>query len=146
MSLLYVVVDGCPVPRLLARRVRALKKVVPSAKLNSCYRGEGARRLLHKNGKHTQAELYRLHQRDPAHYAPANPPGFSTHELFSDGVAYNVRRGRKLKWWQCGMDFDDWAIPALKKAAAHRGWKLVQPYSAGSEYHHVNFAALPKMR
>lgn len=146
MSLRYVIIDGCPVPRLLAKRIRLLKKEVPSARLQSCYRGKDAERLLHKYGKHSQAELYAAWVARRPGANPANPPGRSTHELRSDGVAYAGPLGRKLAWWQCGMDFNDAAVPALIAAAAKRGWGLHRPYSAGSEYHHLNFTHKPVIR
>jgi hypothetical protein len=145
MSLRFVVIDGCPVPRRLARKVRALKRAVPSARLNSCYRGDAARRLLHRLGKHSQRELYDGYRRGLPGYYPANPPGFSSHELRSDGNAvYRKPRGARLAWWQCGMDFNDQDVPRLKAAAANRGWDLRQPYPTGSEYHHLNFAKRPR--
>lgn len=147
MSLLYVVIDGCPVPRLLAKRIKLLKKDVPAARLQSCYRGNDAVRLLHKNGKHSQTELYAGWVARRRGFNPANPPGRSTHELRSDGVAYKgVPAGGKLAWWQCGMDFNDAAVPALISAAAKRGWGLRRPYSSGSEYHHINFTHKPRIR
>lgn len=145
MSLRFVVIDQCPVPRRLARKVKALKRDVPSARLNSCYRGNAARRLLHKLGKHTQAELYAGWVKRLPGYYPANPPGFSSHELRSDGNAFFGKpRGASIPWWQCGMDWNDQDIPKLKAAAANRGWRLVQPYPSGSEFHHVNFSGRPR--
>jgi hypothetical protein len=146
MSIRFVVIDNCPVPRRLARKVRALKRDVPGARLNSCYRGRSARRLLHRLGKHTQGELYRgWAQRLPG-YLPANPPGFSSHELRSDGNPIYGARGRRIPYWMVGMDWDDQYVDRLIRAAAKRGWKLVRPYSSGSEYHHVSFARRPRGR
>lgn len=144
MSLRFVVIDNCPVPRRLARRVRALKRTVPGAQLNSCYRGSGATRLLHRLGKHTQAELYHgWINRQPGFY-PANPPGFSSHELRSDGTPFYGPRGRRLPFWKVGMDWNDADVPRLIEAAKRRGWVLQRPYSSGSEYHHISFARRPR--
>lgn len=144
MAIRYAVIDNCPVPRRLARRVRALKRDVPGARLNSCYRGHGATRLLHRLGKHTQAELYDgwIHRRPG--FLPANPPGFSSHELHSDGNPVYGQRGRRIPFWKVGMDWDDQYVDALIRAAAKRGWHLVRPYSSGSEYHHVSFSRKPR--
>jgi hypothetical protein len=146
LSLRYVVVDGCPVPRLLAKRIKLLKKDVPGAVLQSCYRGKDAERLLHKHGKHSQAELYAGWRARRPGFNPANPPGRSSHELRSDGVAYEGPVGRRLPWWCCGMDFNDAAVPKLIEAARRRGWGLRRPYSSGSEYHHLNFTHKPRIR
>lgn len=141
----YVVIDACPVPRRLARYVRELKRAVPGAVLQSCYRGKDAERLLHRYGKHSQAELYAGFMAHKPGFNPANPPGFSSHELRSDGgVFFHKPRGAKLEWWQCGMDWDDAHISALERAASRRGWRLARPYSAGSEYHHLGFARRPR--
>jgi hypothetical protein len=144
MAIRFVVIDGCPVPRRLARKVRALKRDVPSAHLNSAYRGNSAKRLLHRLGKHTQAELYSGFRRGLPGYYPANPPGFSSHELRSDGNSVYGTRGRKLPFWQVGLDFNDQDIEKLIRAAAKRGWKLVRPYPTGNEFHHVSFSKRPR--
>jgi len=146
MSLRYVIIDGCPVPRLLAGKVRALKRAVPSAVLQSCYRGSDAERLLRKYGKHSQAQLYAAWQRRDPGASPANPPGRSSHEQRSDGVAYPGPVGRRLEYWQVGMDWNDAAVPHLIAHAAVRGWRLRRPYSAGTEYHHLNFTRKPRFR
>lgn len=155
MAFHLVVVDNCPCPERLARKIKLLKHDVPGATLQSCYRGEDAAHLLHQHGKHTQGELYAMWVSYSRRYGrqgaidrgvyPANPPGESSHEGFSDGNSvYGVPRGGRLKWWQVGMDFDDAHIAALEHAAKKRGWTLVRPYPTGSEYHHVNFTREPK--
>lgn len=139
----YAVVQGCPVPAQLAPFLRKLL-AESGAHLQSCYRGTDAEALLHRLGKSSQADLYAgwVHHRPG--FNPANPPGFSTHELRSDGAAYpRVPRGRKLKWWQCGMDVDDAHVSAFVAAARRHGWDVWRPYPTGSEYHHVNFRKPP---
>ncbi len=114
------------------------------ATVNSIYRGDAAAWLLHRYGKHTQREIYQewLNGQEPN---PANPPGFSTHELFSDGVAYpSVHRGAPLAWWQQGFDCDDSDVDYVIAQAATHGWSLFRPYSSGSEAHHVNFRSCPR--
>lgn len=113
------------------------------ASVNSIYRGDAAAHLLHKYGKHTQRELYQLFLLGQGN--PANPPGFSTHELRSDGAAYpSVLRGHTLAWWQQGFDVNDWDVKNVIAQAASHGWKVWQPYSAGSEFHHLNFRVKPR--
>lgn len=144
----FVDVQGCPVPRQLARIIRpALRE--SGATLESAYRGsdpQGAR-ILHAHGKHTQAQLYDgwIHHRPG--FNPANRPGTSTHELRSDGVAYrHIPVGHKLAWWQCGLDIDDAHVPAFIRALRKRGVLAHRPYPSGSEYHHVNLTERPPRR
>jgi lysozyme len=134
------VLDGCPCPRPLYAVLKKLKKET-GCTYQSIYRGTDAEALLNRYGKHSQAYLY-AHQGTEG-IGPANPPGQSTHELCSDGVPYPGPLGRKLVWWQCGIDVDDAHVEALIAAAKRHGWKLYRPYPSGSEYHHVNFAAKP---
>jgi lysozyme len=140
----FVVIDRCPVPAEIAEQVKQLKRDVPGAVLQSAYRGDQAAGLLKRLGKSTQAMLYSGWLRRLPGFNPANPPGRSTHELRSDGVAYRGPVGRPIKAWGCGLDFNDGAVPKLIAAAKHRGWVLFQPYKSGSEYHHLNFKRFPK--
>ena len=138
----FCVIDGCPCPRPLYPVLRKLKAET-GCTFNSIYRGEGARALLHRHGKHTQAELYQLFLAGQG--APANPPGASTHELFSDAAAYpGVPRGERLRWWQCGLDVNDADVPKVIAAARRHGWHVFRPYSSASEAHHVNFRRRPR--
>jgi hypothetical protein len=131
------VLDGCAVPRPLYPVLRKLKHE-SGCTFNSVYRGDDAAGILHRHGKHTQRELY---ETLPA--GTANPPGRSTHELRSDGVPYPGPIGRKLRWWQCGLDVNDWEISHVIDTAKKLGWELFQPYPSGTEYHHLNFRRRP---
>jgi hypothetical protein len=113
------------------------------AKVLSIYRGDDAARLLHKHGKHTQRELYTMFRDGKGN--PANPPGYSTHELKSDGSAYkNIPRGKPLPWWCQGIDVNDADTTKMIAQAKRYGWILWRPYPTGNEYHHLNFKARPK--
>lgn len=115
------------------------------ASLQSCYRGDDARLLLNRLGKQSQAQLWEGFQDHRPGYYPANPPGYSTHELHSDGAAYpSVPRGGRLAWWQCGIDIDDAHVPAFIAEAKKLGYDVWRPYPTGSEYHHVNFRKAPR--
>lgn len=133
----YLAIDGCACPRPLSPVLKKLKRKSGNT-YNSIYRGEDAAALLHRFGKHTQAELFATL---PA--GVANPPGRSTHELRSDGVPYPGPIGRKLKWWQCGIDINDSQVDHAIATAHSLGWTLFRPYGSGVEYHHVNFAHRP---
>jgi hypothetical protein len=98
---------------------------------SSIYRGEDAAAILHRHGKSTQAEI---HRQLPA---ISNPPGFSQHELRSDGVGNpHVPRGGHLHEWQVGVDSggnDAVSKARIETAARHYGWHIRHPYSRGVE-------------
>lgn len=138
----FKTLDGCAVPRPLYPILKLLKHESGCTYESICRADIPAvRAILARSGKHTQAYLY-AHQGTEG-IGPANPPGHSTHELRSDGVAYNVPSGSKLKWWQCGMDIDDAHIYAFERAASEHGFRVHRPYTSGSEYHHENFVSRP---
>jgi GH24 family phage-related lysozyme (muramidase) len=143
----YVVVQGCPVPRLLALALTTILKE-SGAHLQSCYRGADAEPLLHQLGKHSQAELYQAWLHGVPGYAPANAPGRSTHELRNDGKAYSQwKAGAAIPWWACGIDIDDAHVVSFINVAAKHGWKVSRTYpSSRAEYHHVNFRKPPLMK
>lgn len=138
----FRIVDGCPCPASIAPYVYlVLREAGQSA--SSIYRGSDAAALLHRRGKHTQAEIHRLMP------TISNPPGRSQHELRSDGNANAGPIGRQLEEWQVGVDSgtNDQAAQDRVTAAAHRlGWKVRHPYSRGVEGHHWCFAKQPKPR
>lgn len=136
----FRVIQGCPVNATLAPYLELLRQD-SGCSYNSLYRGPDARELLNRHGKRDQAQLYR---ELPA--GVANPPGRSTHELRSDGVAYLGPVGRRLEWWQQGIDVDDADVPRLIAAATRRGWLLRRPYASGVERHHLNFVVRPRAK
>lgn len=140
----YVLVQGSPVPAKLAPFLRTILRE-SGARLQSVYRGHDAEALLHRVGKHSQTELYQCWLRRTPGCNPANPPGFSTHELRNDGAAYSQwKRGARIPWWAVGIDVDDAHVHAFIRAAARHGWKVAQTYPGSrSEYHHVNFRRPP---
>lgn len=138
----FVCIQGSPVYADIAPYI-AICVNDAKATVNSIYRGPEAAGILNKHGKHTQAQLYEMFRRGRG--APANQPGFSTHELKSDGVAYpHTPRGGALPWWAQGFDVNDSDVPAVMREARKHGWALGQPYKAGVEFHHLNFLTQPK--
>lgn len=137
----FRVVQDCPCPEDLAPYIAIIGQDA-HATINSIYRGTDAQAILNAHGKHTQAQLYELFLHHEG--APANPPGFSTHEQKSDGVAYpHVARGHDLAWWQIGFDVNDNDITNCIRVAGQNGWHLWRPYPSGAEFHHLNFAGEP---
>lgn len=137
----YELVDCCPVPKALVAELLELKKQT-GCTFASIYRGTDAAGLLAQCGKHDQAWLY---ANLPA--GQANSPGHSTHELRSDGVAYRGPSGRRLRYWQVGMDIDDAHVAAFCQAARMRGWIATITYPTSAvEHHHVNFRREPVLK
>lgn len=143
-----VVIQECPVYADIAPYIQCcLNPVVGQRPLvvNSIFRGTAAQAILNKYGKHSQAQLYEMYVNHMAGALPANPPGFSTHELRSDGAAYSrIPRGDKLPWWAQGFDVNDSEVEAVIANARRFGWTLFRPYSSGTEFHHLNFKSEPK--
>jgi peptidoglycan hydrolase-like protein with peptidoglycan-binding domain len=141
----YDLIDCCPAPVKLLPVLTEIKRV-SGCTYQSIARMDAVEDLLAKCHKHTQRYLYE-HQNEPG-FNPANPPGYSTHELRSDGVAYRfIRRGLPLPfYWMIGIDIDDADVDEARRVALNHGWLLIQPYPSGSEHHHVNFVRAPIIR
>lgn len=133
----FRVIQGCPANATVAPYIFIVTHEA-KATVNSIYRGADAASILHRHGKSTQAEI---HQQLPA---ISNPPGRSTHELRSDGVAYQVPVGSHLPWWGQGFDVNDSDVDRVIRAAKKHGWHIWRPYARGVEYHHLNFMYQPK--
>jgi hypothetical protein len=138
----FRVIQGCPCNPTLAPYIAMVSEEINGV-VNSIYRGADAEPILRAHGHSSQAELYYGWIHRLPGFLPANPPGRSTHELRSDGVAYAGPLGRKLDWWQQGFDVNDDQVDHWKSAARSHGWVLFQPYNSGSEFHHLNFHQPP---
>lgn len=134
-------------PRKLAPVLRRIL-LRSGAHLQSGYRGADAEPLLKKLGKRSQRQLYDCWVRRQAGCNPANPPGFSTHELRNDGEAYSQwKRGAKIPWWAVGLDIDDAHVVAFLKEATKEGFHAARTYpDSRAEFHHVNFRKPPLLK
>lgn len=143
----FRVIQGCPVRADIAPYIAMCVDDV-RAEVESIYRGDGARAILNKHGKHSQYQLYHATPAERAAWGvlgTPNRPGHSTHELFSDGVAFpGVPDGQPLPWWCQGFDVNDADAQNVINAAARHGWILFRPYGSGIEYHHLCFLHRPK--
>jgi hypothetical protein len=138
----FRIVQNCPVGMLQAPFISIIATDA-KATVNSIYRGTDAESILNAHGKHSQAQLYQMFLNGVG--APANPPGFSTHEQKSDGVAYShIPRGHDLAWWQVGFDVNDSDVINCMRIAGRYGWHLFRPYPSGVEFHHLNFMVEPQ--
>jgi hypothetical protein len=138
----YRLIDCCPVPTTdgFDDEVELLLKE-SGGTLASAYRGTGVADLLAQCGKHDQTYLYNGYVNGLPGFNPANPPGHSTHELHSDGVAYPIPNGQRLPHgWMCGLDVDDAHVAAFCAAARTHDWVVTVTYPGDPrEGHHVNF-------
>lgn len=143
MARVFVLVDCCPCDHRLAVVLLRIKSKT-GCQYQSIYRGSAPAAQKYLTGKppcckHNQKWIY-------DHYPPgtANPPGRSSHEERSDGVAYRGPIGRWLFWWQCGIDIDDAHVDDFIREAAREGFTATITYPHSPvEYHHVNFRKQP---
>jgi hypothetical protein len=133
MARTFRVIQGCPAPDLIAPYIDI---ITDGATVNSIYRGDDAKSILHAHGKHTQRELY-----ESMHGVGVNPPDRGTHILLGDGTVGQLHE--QLEDWQVGFDVNDSDVPKVIAHAARLGWHVYQPYPSGSEYHHCNFKVRP---
>lgn len=131
--------DGAPVNQGLAA-------VLQDARAHGAFftvvSGDRRRGVAERFGKKSQAALFNCWVARVPGCNPANPPGRSTHELRSDGVAYRGPVGRKLSWWQLGLDIS--GATSLLATLDRLGYKVRRPYPDGREAHHLNFTANPR--
>lgn len=139
--------DGTPVFWGLAKPLQRAREAGWRGQLASADRRPG---VAERYGKASQAKLRscdlarRRTGRCPSSCPscnPANPPGRSTHELRSDGAAYAGPVGRRLSWWQLGLDCT--YVEDLLRILGRLGYSVRRPYRSASERHHVNFTASP---
>jgi hypothetical protein len=143
LSIRFAVIDGCAVPRAYYPVFRKLK-AVSGCTYNSIDREDAAARILHKHGKHTQAEVIRLYEEGVAGYGPADPVNQTSHCRYNDGVVRpDLPVGARLPAWQVGFDVNDDQVEDVIRAAHGLGWDVFRPYHSGSEFHHLNFRHKP---
>jgi hypothetical protein len=133
--------DGTPVFRGLARALSDARRHGWRGELVSADRRKG---VAERYGKLSQAALYAGWISHRVGFNPANPPGRSSHELHSDGVAYRGPVGRPLSWWQLGLDVTN--SEQLIRVLRGLGYHVRRPYPSGSEEHHLNFTRSPYRR
>jgi hypothetical protein len=132
--------DGVPTMRGLALLLGHVRKHhLWVGGLNSSDRRVG---VAERYGHSSQAALYAGWVARRPGYLPANPPGFSSHELRSDGApVYHTPRGAVIPWHMLGLDVSDdrGALDALQSLGVH----VTHPYSSRSEAHHLNVLGDP---
>lgn len=143
MAAKYKLIDCCPVPRKMYPLIMEVKRRTGET-LVSCYRGDDARALLRRCGKSSQKQLWDCWVARRPGCNPANPPGRSTHELRNDGVAYSGRAGRRLRWYQVGMDWTN--SKEVVRAFNKLGYAHITYPGNPREGHHINVYRKPRTR
>jgi hypothetical protein len=133
-----VAFDGVPMFRGLALMLADARTHGWHGTVASADRRKG---VAERYGLRSQAALYAGWVARRQGFNPANPPGRSTHELRSDGVAYRGPAGRPLLWWQLGLDCSD--TENLRAILVRLGYAAFRPYPDGREAHHVNLKHSP---
>lgn len=144
----FCIVQECAVHNDIGPYIYLLAKDA-HVEIESIYRGDDARKLLNKYGKHSQYQLYHATPSQRQAWGvlgTPDMPGRSTHELRSDGRAFPGPIGRKLAWWQQGFDVNGSAqADKLIATARKHGWTLFRPYPSGAELHHLCFRSEPHL-
>lgn len=143
-----VAMDGTPTYWGLAKPLVRAREHGWSGRLSSSDRRKG---VAEQFGKKSQATLFDCFSgrqqlgRCPGTCGgdcnPANPPGASSHEQCSDAAAFPGPKGRKLSWWELGLDVTE--SEQAMQILTRLGYGIRRPYSSPSEAHHLNFTSHP---
>lgn len=129
---------------------RAQAWALKDAELNGIpvipYSGDRRYGVAEKYGKSSQKALYDGFVAGKPGYNPANPPGFSSHELKSDGNPLYGPRGSSIPKFKLGLDVvsapggDSQRIVNFLNG---HGYAAARPYAASNERHHMSFTKDP---
>lgn len=138
-----VVFDGVPMFRCQAWALKDARLSGVPFRVNSADRRKG---VPERFGKLSQDTLYRRWVARWPGYFPANRPGFSSHELRSDGNWFYGIRGSRIPRYKLGIDAANRAggdSAQLVHWLNSHGYRAVRPYASGSERHHFSFSKSP---
>lgn len=140
-----VAFDGCPMFRAQAWALKDARLHGQRFSVASADRRKG---VAEKYGKSSQAALYDGFVHHRPGYFPANPPGYSSHELRSDGSAvYHAARGHQIPDYMLGIDAtsvgENNSCTQLVNWLNAHGYSATRPYHTGSEAHHFIFTKSP---
>jgi len=134
-----VAFDGAPVFAGLAWALQDARDAGIHFTLSSGDRRQG---VAERFGHQSQAALYDCYRRGVPGCNPANPPGYSSHELHSDGNPVYGPRGARIPWFKLGLDVNP--NEALVAFLSSHGYRVVHPYgSESNERHHISFTHDP---
>ncbi len=135
--------DGVPMFRCQAWALKDARLSGVHFTVNSADRRYG---VAEKYGKQSQKALYDGYAAGKPGYFPANRPGFSAHELRSDGSPFYGRRGAKIPRYKLGIDVVNRPggdARQLTQWLNDHGYGAKRPYSVNSERHHMSFTKSP---
>lgn len=152
-----VIFDGAPMYRAQAWAILDYRLHGGHGSVNSAIRRDSVVRRWRGHGLRpgysSQKELYDGYQRGLPGYFPANPPGYSTHEGYADGVAVFHRkdgrvahRGEPIVEFEWGIDYTNapgGSAEAIVSWLNRHSYKAVRPYNTNSERHHLCFRKSP---
>jgi hypothetical protein len=111
--------------------------------VNSADRRRG---VAEKFGKQSQWALFEGFRKRLPGFFPANAPGFSSHELKSDGHPFYGSRGRSIPKYKLGIDAVNRPGGDAKSVVSwlnRHGYRARRPYGTDSERHHFSFEKSP---
>lgn len=138
-----------PMPRGLAFAIYHIEKHGAPVAIFSADRTVKAIAEHNKQfGTSLHAQQYLFDNQGKPGFNPANPPQKTSHCYFADGnPAYKNSRGQivaaggRIPWYALGIDLCDRGkredCREFLRIAHQLGYEFIQPYSSGSERHHV---------
>jgi hypothetical protein len=138
-----------PMPRGLAFAISHIERHGAPVSIFSADRTVGAIAAHNKQfGTALHAQQFLFDNQGKPGFNPANPPSRTSHCYFADGnPAYKSTKGQiiapggRIPWYSLGIDVSDVGkveeVGRFLKVAHELGYEFVQPYSSGSERHHV---------
>jgi hypothetical protein len=140
---------GVPLPRGLAFAIEHIEKHGAPVAIFSADRT--VKSIAEHNsqfGTKLHAQQFLFDNQNKPGFNPANAPQKTSHCYFADGnPAYKNSRGQivtpggRIPWYQLGIDIADKGkhedCRQFLRVAHKLGYEFIQPYTSGSERHHV---------
>ena len=138
-----------PMPRGLAFAIQHIEKHGAPVAIFSADRTVKAIAEHNKQfGTNLHAQQFLFDNQNRPGFNPANAPARTSHCYFADGnPAYKNSRGRimsaggRIPWYMLGIDISDKGkredCREFLRVAHKLGYEFIQPYTSGSEQHHV---------
>jgi len=104
------------------------------------------RKFNAKYGTNISSQKFLFENQHRPGFFPANPPGFSSHELRSDGNGFYGPRGKAIPRYKLGIDAvqrPGGDASAVVGWLNRHGYAATRPYNKHSERHHFSFRKSP---
>ena len=109
-------------------------------------RDDVVRRFNNRYGTDIHSQKFLFDHQHEDGFFPANPPGFSSHELRSDGHPFYGPRGKPIRRHMLGIDATQRPGGDARDLVTwlnRHGYRAKRPYIASSERHHFSFIDPP---